>query len=181
MDLHWKNRAGVSLQAPASNIRAWPMIVWNLLNCGNSAIRYWGQQMRDNLWWMNTIALHPPLWSISISRKTRTAYMNQFIRQFKDALPWFVKKNTVKQLNYIGIWPTVQIELLAARTFLLFGETIYFYDFQMNPLTRNNLIVRGEYSSPREPGIRWNGNRDSGRTGTAVPVKWKPVISAPIM
>ena len=38
----------------------------------------------------------------------------------------------------------VQIELLAARTFLLFGETIYFYDFQMNPLTRNNLIVRGK-------------------------------------
>ena len=33
----------------------------------------------------------------------------------------------------------------------------------------------------RELNIPALGNRDSGRMETAVPVKWKPVISAPIM
>ena len=35
----------------------------------------------------------------------------------------------------------VQIEPLAARTFFLSVENQNFYDFQMNPLSRNNLIV----------------------------------------
>ena len=48
-----------------------------------------------------------------------------------------------KALENKGFWQQgVQIDLLAARIFCFPGKIIYFYDFQMNPLVRNNLIVR---------------------------------------
>lgn len=50
-----------------------------------------------------------------------------------------------KALENKGFWQQgVQIDLLAARIFCFPGKIIYFYDFQMNPLTRNSLIVRGK-------------------------------------
>ena len=50
-----------------------------------------------------------------------------------------------KALKINRFWQQgVQIERLSARIFLLFGEIHIWLWFQMNPLKRNNLIVRGK-------------------------------------
>ena len=42
------------------------------------------------------------------------------------------------------------MSLLLPELFCFLGKIIYFYDFQMNPLPRNNLIVREKFESTQE-------------------------------
>ena len=104
----------------------------------------------------------------NIFRQSRDAIINPGVAKFGIALEWgsrgleFESRHSdhkspkpliqsvsdfyfvpiEKTLENKGFWQQgVQIKPLAARAFCVPGKIIYFYDFQMNPLVGNNLIV----------------------------------------